>query len=140
MPPMLPICMSTMTRSGDSSVTKAMTSGPEVTEWTVTSGPLMTASTSRRRVGASLATRMVCTWARLSDRGRGAIARDRSGRRSGEHERSGRTDEAKRWSAVRSSASRSCTSWPKRGIRPTGAGDSGRPGRRRSPPPARPPR
>ena len=29
MPPMLPICMSTMTRSGDSSATSATTSGPE---------------------------------------------------------------------------------------------------------------
>ena len=61
MPPMLPICMSTMTRSGDSSATKATTSGPEVTARTSTSGPLMTASTSWRSVGASLATRMVCT-------------------------------------------------------------------------------
>ena len=67
MPPMLPICMSTMTRSGDSSATNATTSGPEVTARTSTSGPLMTASISLRRVGASLATRMVCTDGTLSD-------------------------------------------------------------------------
>jgi hypothetical protein len=67
MPPMLPICISTMTRSGASSVTEAMTSGPVLTDSTVTSGPLMTASTYLRRVGASLATRMVCTAGTLSD-------------------------------------------------------------------------
>src|SRR5580658_6049990 len=67
MPPMLPICMSTMTRSGDSPATKATTSGPEVTARTSMSGPLMTASTSLRSVGASLATRMVCTAGTLSD-------------------------------------------------------------------------
>src|SRR5271169_5650830 len=67
MPPMLPICMSTMSRSGDSSATKATTSGPEVTARTSLSGPLMTASTSLRSVGASLATRMVCTAGTLSD-------------------------------------------------------------------------
>ena len=68
MPPMLPICMSTMSRSGDSSATNATTSGPEVTARTSMSGPLMTASTSSRSVGASLATRMVCTAGTLSDR------------------------------------------------------------------------
>jgi len=67
MPPMLPICMSTITRSGDSSATNATTSGPEVTERTSTPGPLMTASTSRRRVGASLATKMVCIDRTLPD-------------------------------------------------------------------------
>jgi hypothetical protein len=42
-------------------VTEAKTSGPDVTALTVISGPLMTASISRRRVGASLATKTVCT-------------------------------------------------------------------------------
>ena len=76
MPPMLPICMSTTTRSGDSSATKAITSGPEVTaSRRSTSGPLMTASISRRRVGASLATRMVCTTGDYRTRGAAAVRR-----------------------------------------------------------------
>ena len=75
MPPMLPICMSTMSRSGDSSATNATTSGPEVTARTSMSGPLMTASTSLRSVGASLATRMVCTEGTLSDRPEGPETR-----------------------------------------------------------------
>ena len=56
--------------------------------WTVMSGPLMTASTSRRRVGASLATRMVCTCGEAigprsgCDRASGPDGWPSSGRRS----------------------------------------------------------
>ena len=71
------------------------------------SGPLMTASTSARSVGASLATRMVCTAGRLSDQG----PRSETG-----------PVYAKSWSAARSRAATSCTSWAKSGMRPTGAG------------------
>src|SRR5579883_319041 len=58
MPPMFPIWRSTTTRSGRSSSTAAITSGPERTSRMVTSGRLSVPATSARTDGASLATRI----------------------------------------------------------------------------------
>ena len=58
---MLPICMSTTTRSGSDPATRAITSGPDRASTMVVSGLAAVAAISARTEGASLATRMVGT-------------------------------------------------------------------------------
>src|SRR5665213_699346 len=94
MPPMLPICMSTITRSGIDSPTMAITSGPDRASTISMPGEPAVAAISARTVGASLATRMVGTSERLAPPGprtpRGARLRhvlpERSGPVLGEQE------------------------------------------------------